>query len=63
MLEYLSVHEKTRNQIKEAMKSDRTELSLLETVKSGWPEDKNTLPSGVQQYYNLKKKYLHRMDF
>ena len=56
MLEYLSVPEKTRNQMEEAMKSDPTMLSLLETVKSGWPEDKNTLPSGVQQYYNFKEE-------
>ena len=63
MLEYLSVSEETRNQIKEAMKSDPTMLSLLETVKTGWPEDKNTLPSGVQQYYNFREELTTQSGF
>ena len=58
ILEYLSVSQETRNHINEAMKSDQTLSSLLEALKSDqtlssllkpvkFPDDKNTLPSGV----------------
>ena len=38
-------------------------LSLLETVKSGWPEDKHTLPSSVQQYYNFREELTTQSGF
>ena len=32
-------------------------------MKSGWPEDKNTLPSGVQQYHSFREELTTQSGF
>lgn len=50
----LDVPDKTREEVREATKSDPDLQTLLHIIRSGWPERKEDVPESVRMYFDVR---------
>ena len=56
MVQYLPVSETTQNIIRTATESDPVMKELKTTIREGWPENKDSLPARIRDYFPFREE-------
>ena len=58
MTDYLPITYSVLNELQEHMEKDRTQQTLRETVRTGWPHTKDKLPLEIRPYFSFRDEII-----